>query len=130
MKTSVKALLWSGLGFPGVGHFYLKHYQRGLIISIPAAIGISLYLRGVLQQVDYVMGYVMDNLDKLVNGTPAPDQAMLEKMAEKIANTMPQNQLGQIAFLVFIVCWAVGMYDAYKLGEQIEKDASTPKQST
>jgi hypothetical protein len=111
MKKSVKALLWSGLAFPGVGHFYLKRHTRGLMIFIPALLGTVLYVRGVFQEVDYVM-------DKLESGSVALDPVAIAAMLDNV----PHSQITDIAFWVFVVCWLAGMVDAYLLGEQIEKN--------
>ena len=117
MKKSAKALLWAALAFPGAGHFYLKRHERGLIWFIPALIGIVLYIRGLFQEVDYVM-------DKLTNGTVSLDPVAIATLLDNV----PQSRVTDIAFWVFVLCWVAGMIDAYLLGEQAEKtDSTLPK---
>jgi hypothetical protein len=111
MKKSVKALLWSGLAFPGAGHFYLKRHTRGMIVFVPALLGMALYIRGVFQEVNYVMG-------KLESGAVELDPVAITAMLDNV----PHSQITDIAFWVFVVCWLAGMVDSYMLGEQIEKN--------
>jgi len=111
MKKSVKALLWSALAFPGVGHFYLKRHTRGLAWFVPALTGTILYIRGVFQEVDYVM-------DKLESGTVAIDPVAIATMLD----TVPHSLVTDIGFWIFVLCWIGGTVDAYLLGTQIEKN--------
>jgi hypothetical protein len=114
MKKSIKAVLWSGLAFPGAGHFYLKRYLRGLIVFVPAVASIGLYVQGLMEQVDFVMG-------KIESGTVALDPAAIEA----VLNSAPQSQVVEVAFWVFVACWVAGMVDAYLLGRSLETTVAT-----
>ncbi|HXA48370.1 MAG TPA: hypothetical protein VNW52_12120 [Burkholderiaceae bacterium] len=115
MKKSVKAALWSGLAFPGVGQFILKRHQRGMILFVPALISMVLYVKGLLQQVDFVMS-------KIESGAVPLDPVAISAMLDNV----PQSQMVEIAFWVFVVCWVIGIVDAYVLGRSLEvSDAST-----
>ncbi len=109
MKKSIKAVLWSGLAFPGAGHFYLKRYLRGLIVFVPAVASIGLYVQGLMEQVDFVMG-------KIESGAVALEPTAIEA----VLNSAPQSQVVEVAFWVFVACWVAGMVDAYLLGRSAE----------
>ena len=51
MRKSIKAVLLSALVFPGIGHFALKRYQRGLIFFVPALLSLSLIVYYILSKV-------------------------------------------------------------------------------
>ena len=114
MKKSIKAVLWSGLAFPGAGHFFLKRYLRGMILFVPAMASIGVYARGLMVQVDFVMG-------KIESGAVALDPVAIEA----VLNSVPQSQVVEIAFWVFVACWALGMVDAYLLGRSLETNDAT-----
>lgn len=115
MKKSVKALLWSGLVFPGTGHFYLKRYQRGLLLFVPAVVGIGLYLHGLIVQIEFV-------LDKMESGAVPLDPVAIEAMIDSV----PQTQITDIAFWLFVLCWGIAMVDSYLLGAKLEQGSSAP----
>jgi hypothetical protein len=109
MKKSVKAALWSGLAFPGVGHFVLKRYERGMLLLVPALISIGVYVKGLLDQVEFVM-------NKIESGAIGLDPVAISAMLESV----PQSQSVEIAFWVFVVCWVIGIVDAYLVGQSME----------
>ncbi len=116
MKKSVKAALWSGLVFPGTGHFILKSYQRGLIVFVPAMISMGLYLDGRYEQVKFVW-------DKLESGAIPPDPISIAALLDSV----PQTPVADVAFWVFMLCWVLGMVDAYRLGSSLEPKDTTGK---
>lgn len=115
MKKSTKAVLWSGLAFPGTGHFFLKHYLRGMILFIPALISISLYTYGRYVQVMFVW-------DRIESGAVAPDPIAIATLLDNV----PQAPVAEIAFWVFVVAWGLGMVDAYLLGRSEEANDTSP----
>lgn len=116
MKKSIKAVLWSGLAFPGAGHFFLKCFGRGMILFVPSVISVGVYVSGLMAQVDFVM-------DKMASGAVALDANAIQSMLDHV----PQSQAVDIAFWVFVTCWGLGMVDAYLLGRKLEANDATVK---
>lgn len=110
MKKSVKAALWSGLVFPGAGHFFLQRYLRGMILFVPAMLGIILIVCGLLEQAEFVMS-------KIEGGTVAPDVQVIAALLD----AAPDTPMTNIAFWVIVVCWVLGTIDAYRLGNILDR---------
>ena len=86
-----------------------------MILFVPALISMAVYVKGLMDQVDYVM-------TKIESGAVALDPMAISAMLESV----PQSQTVEVAFWVFVVCWVLGIVDAYVLGKSMEKpDAST-----
>jgi hypothetical protein len=117
MKKSVKAALWSGLGFPGVGQLVLKHHGRALFYIVPSAICFFWYLRGLIIKMQMIM-------DQILSGAVTLDPAAITEMV----NNMPSSTSEDIAFWGFTVCWVVSIIDAFQLGlNQEANDAAVVK---
>lgn len=116
MKKSTKAVLWSGLVFPGAGHFFLKHYQRGMFLFVPALISSFLYFQGRYVQFEFLW-------DKLSSGAVSPDVTAVTALLDSV----PQTPIADMAFWVLVMCWGLGMVDAYRLGSSMETKDLTGK---
>ncbi|MFI4939553.1 MAG: hypothetical protein ACHP7O_04305 [Burkholderiales bacterium] len=110
MKKSVKAALWSGLVFPGAGHFFLKRTLRGMLLFIPALLSTILLVRGLLAQAELVM-------DKVASGAAPPDAQVIGALLD----AAPETPIMNIAFWILAVCWVLGVIDAYRLGSIRDK---------
>jgi hypothetical protein len=116
MKKSTKALLWSGLVFPGVGHFSLKYYLRGLLWFVPAMLALAVLVQGLIERAEFVM-------DKIESGAVAADPQAIAALLDRA----PDTAAAQIALWVLLACWLAAMVDAYRLGAMHEKDANASK---
>jgi hypothetical protein len=110
MKKSVKAALWSGFVFPGVGHFFLKCYLRGMVLFIPAILAVFLLTRDLVAQTELVMS-------KLESGAVSPDLQAIGALLDATPDTLTTT----IAYWVIVVCWVLGVIDAYRLGSMQDK---------
>ncbi|MDH4048616.1 MAG: hypothetical protein OEW68_11555 [Gammaproteobacteria bacterium] len=108
MKPSTKAVLLSGLVFPGAGHFYLKKTLRGSILSLCTLIAMSIVI-----QISYARA--LSVVEKMSSGEVAYDATAISEMA---ANTTADGQEPtlQVALLVVSSCWIIGILDAWRLG--------------
>lgn len=106
MRKTIKAALFSILIFPGIGHFALGKYVRGLAFLIPALISTYLLVRNVLEQANAMA-------DQLLQGA-SPQYAE------------PANL--KYASWVFLACWIVSIADSIRLGRQADKASKEDKQ--
>ena len=112
MKKATKAALWSGLALPGAGQCVLKHYWRGMMFMVPFVVAIVLFIRDLQSKISFIM-------DKIMNGTIAPDVGTITAMLE----SMPETKIADIAQWVILIFWIGGIIDAYLLGKCMDNDA-------
>ncbi|HIG27128.1 MAG TPA: hypothetical protein EYQ50_04795 [Verrucomicrobiales bacterium] len=115
MSRSLKALLLSGLVFPGLGQFVLKHYFRGLILMALVTASMMLIIVRVVRP-------VLDVVDKIVAEGGVIDINAALRGAEEATAAMDTGNLN-LAFIFMVVCWIAGMVDAYRLGRKMDADA-------
>ena len=110
MTTSIKAALWSGLVFPGAGHLFLKSYGRGIGLIVVSAISLSIIVSHAAEQALAVVAKIQ------ADGGNIDPSRILEMASQGSASA--DTQSFNIAMIVFMVCWIVGVVDAYRLGKR------------
>jgi hypothetical protein len=113
MKKSTKAALYSALIFPGVGHFYLKRYIPGLVIS-GIAIACSYYIVSKAIEQAYKI------VDQIQSGAVPPDLVTITEMVTK-QSAGSEGDLLNLVTLLLAATWVVGIIAAYLAG-QSEKE--------
>lgn len=113
MKKSTTAALISAFIFPGLGHLYLKKYLTGVLL-----VGIS--FASLYYLVTSVLEMAMEISQKIESGTVQPDIATITAMVTQQSNSA-NAQLANIATIVLCICWLVGIIDAYRLGNKLDK---------
>jgi TM2 domain-containing membrane protein YozV len=113
MKASYKAALLSAFVFPGVGHFILKKFWRGLCIM-------ALVFTGLGYIIWSSMVVALRSLDDAMLKVKAGNANMPELsdiVGSKTLNTDPYYNI--VSFL--IVCfWIFAIIDAYQIGKEKE----------
>lgn len=113
MKRASKAILLSALVFPGAGHFYLKRWVEGALLSGAAAW--ALYII-----VSVVLNTALDIVGKIESGAVAADTSVIsEQITQQLQATGGATDL---ATMVLIGCWFIGILGSYWQGR--EKQAS------
>lgn len=110
MSKSIKAALWSGLVFPGVGHLFLKSYGRGIGLIAVSAICLFIIVSSATNQ-------AMAVLEKIEADGGMVDPSRVAELLSQ-ASTPAGTHALSIATTVLIACWIVGMVDAYRLGKR------------
>ena len=110
MKKSLKGALLSGLLFPGVGQFWLKHRVRGMALIIAVSGSLVVIVTKVVQQ-------ALALLDKIESEGGAVDLVAIANSAH--ASSYGDSAI-QCATLVLIVSWIVSIIDAYLLGRKMD----------
>jgi hypothetical protein len=121
MKESSKAALLSGLLFPGIGQFVLKHYLRGSVLVLVALVALSVVVTRVFQR-------ALTIVDRINSGEIPVDTAAIAEMVSNSASAA-DGRTETVALLVLGACWLIGIIDAYRLGvahEQQKKQAISP----
>ena len=120
MKVTYKAALLSAFIFPGVGHFYLKKYWRGLAIMFIALSGLGFMVWSVTAS---ALNHLDSVMVKMQGGTTSLKD-ISDIVGLKTIATVPYFD----AVCYFIVClWIFAIIDAYKIGKQSkfqDKEAS------
>jgi hypothetical protein len=113
MKKSVKAALFSGLVFPGVGQFSLKRYARGLIFFLPA-------MSSLVFMLDHSMRNAFSIVDKIERGEVPLDPDAIANLISATASSSDSRMLAAAQWLI-VLCWVVSIIDAYRLGIQADQ---------
>ena len=113
MMRSTKAALLSGLIFPGVGHMVLKQYLRGSILMLSALIAVSVIVTNAIKQ-------ALTIVDRINSGEIPLEAGAITELVSKSAGGA-EGSILNIAALVVVACWLIGIIDSYRLGIIQEK---------
>jgi hypothetical protein len=110
-------MLLSGLIMPGLGQVALKHYKRGIVLMTAVSIAILVMVLTAVAQ-------ALAILEELSASGGPLDMAAITRAARQSAAS--SDQLGlNLAFLVIVTCWLIGLADAYRVGKQKDRDTSS-----
>ncbi|MDH5611706.1 MAG: hypothetical protein OEY66_04515 [Gammaproteobacteria bacterium] len=116
MKKSTKAALLSAFIFPGTGHLFLKKYIQAVVLA-GTAFAASYYL--ISKSVERALQIV----EKIESGDITPDVLAITELLEKQAAGAEAQSL-DIAMAIIIICWLIGIVDAYRLRNLRDKPNS------
>ena len=120
MKASYKAALLSAFIFPGVGHFYLKKYWRGLAIMFIALSGLGFMVWSVAAP-------AFNHLDSFMLKMQGGNTSLQEISDVVGLTTLTTAPYYDAVFYIIVCLWIFAVIDAYKIGKQSEfqeKEAS------
>ena len=112
MKNSMKGALLSGLVFPGLGQIALKRYSRGFALMLTVMAGLYVMIVTAVQQ-----AYAI--LDGVETAGGVPDSDTISQAAAQAAAASDGPVITAVSLLI-IVCWIVGIIDAYRIGKQTD----------
>ena len=110
MNNSIKGALLSGLVFPGLGQVILKHYKRGIAFMLAVLAGLSVIVVKASQQ-------ALAIVEKIQSEGGAIDMNTISKAATQ-ASTTSESFIFNLVLLLIIVCWIIGVVDAYRIGRK------------
>ena len=116
MKRSTKAVLFSGLIFPGLGHMILKQYVRGSILMLATLIALSVIITVATRR-------ALSVVESINSGEMPLDAAALTELASS-SMSGADNSTVNFSLIVIVLCWLIGMVDSYRLGITQEKKKS------
>jgi len=113
MKRSSKAALLSGLIFPGIGHIVLKQYLRGSVLMLFALVALSVIVTRIYQR-------ALTIVDRINSGDIPVDTGAIAEMVSN-STSGADSFIENIAVIVLVACWLIGLIDSYRLGVAQEK---------
>lgn len=113
MRKSIKAALFSGLVFPGVGHFSLKRYQRGMVFFAPSMLSLIFLIYHALNKAYFIA-------DQIERGAVSLDTAAIIKLISAPPVGTELLMLNTATWII-IGCWVVSIIDSFMLGNIMDK---------
>jgi TM2 domain-containing membrane protein YozV len=118
MSQALKAALFSAFIFPGSGQFLLKKHIRGALLASVSILCVWILLSTALEKAQEISR-------KIQSGEISLDIARITEEVSRLAAGSGTQQ-AEIATYVLLVCWLVGIVDAYWVGRLQDKAGSTP----
>jgi hypothetical protein len=112
MKKSVKGALLSGIIFPGLGQLWQRHYLRGITLIVAVLACFAVIVTKATQQ-----AYAI--LEKAEAEGGAVDMVAILNSASR-ASANPDDLKTTAALAVLVLCWLVGIVDAYLAGSRLD----------
>lgn len=115
MKTTLKAVVWSALVFPGAGYFVLRRPARGWICvgATIASLGYvihDIFARGLIDQ-------AVDLANRFMTGEISTDPMTVLSLLDT-----GQDPIGvEFASMLLLACWAFGIYDCWRIGDKQDR---------
>jgi hypothetical protein len=113
MKKALKGALLSALVFPGCGQFFFKRYVRGTAFLVVTLGGLLLIVWKTMQQ-------ALAILERIDLEGGAVNMDTISRAAGK-ASSLSGNPVIGISLVVIILCWAIGIVDAYRVGKRMDR---------
>ena len=110
MNNSLKAALLSGLVLPGLGQLFLKHYKIGAVLVLIVLGSMFVIISKALDQAWTI-------LEKIEAEGGTLDMVTISNAATQ-AVSGSDNSAYSFAFMLIVVCWVIGIVDAY-LAEKV-----------
>ena len=122
MSNSIKAALLSGLVFPGIGQVVLKRYRRGVVLMLIVLACLFIVVAKAVQQAFSVLKQI-----ELAGGTINVD-AILNVATQSSTNS--DSIVFNSILLLIIVCWILGVVDAYRIGKKRDLEEQSTSQGS
>lgn len=110
MNNSLKGALLSGLLFPGLGQIFLKRYKRGIVLMITVLSSLCVIIMRTIQIASTI-------LEKIWSEGGVIDIGTISNAVTRAA-TSSDSQIISFSLVLVIICWIVGVVDAYRIGKQ------------
>jgi hypothetical protein len=122
MKNALKGALLSGLVFPGLGHVNLKHYKRGIALMLIVSVSLLvIVVKAVLQAFT-----ILEKIE--LEGRAIEMSTILNATTQ--ASTTSDSLLYNFLLLLIILCWIIGIVDAYRIGKKRDLEAQSTSRAS
>jgi len=120
MNNSLKGAFLSGLIFPGLGQVVLKHYKRGAVIMLTVLVSLSVVAVKAVQ-------HALAILEKIESEGGAISMSTISNATAK-ASTTSGSLTFNLVLLLVILCWIIGIVDAYRIGKKKDIEEGSTSQ--
>jgi hypothetical protein len=122
MKNAVRGALLSGLVFPGLGQVNLRHYKRGIALILIVSVSLLvIVVKAVLQ--------AFAILEKIgLEGRTIDMTTILNATTQ--ASTPSNTFLYNFLLFLIILCWIIGIVDAYRIGRKRDLEVESTRQTS
>jgi hypothetical protein len=122
MKNALKGALLSGLVFPGLGQVNLRYYKRGIALILIVSVSLLVIIVKVVLQAFAV-------LEKIELEGRAIDMSVILNATTQASTTSDSLLYNFLLFLI-ILCWMIGIVDAYRIGKKRDLEAQSTSQAS
>ncbi len=122
MNNSLKGAFLSGLIFPGLGQVVLKHYKRGAVIMLTVLVSLSVVVVKAVQ-------HALAILEKIESEGGAISLSTISNAAVQ-ASTTSGSLTFNLLLLLVILCWIIGVVDAYRIGKKKDIEEGSTSQTS
>lgn len=113
MRLSLKAALFSAFVFPGCGHFLLKRPFPGAVLVAVSVMSLWALISTALEKAEEI------SLGIQSGEIPLDISRITAEVSKQVSGS--NTQLADIATWLLLVCWLVGIVDAYRVGRVQDK---------
>lgn len=107
--------------FPGLGQVVLKHYARGIALMLTVLVSLSVIVLKAVQQAFTI-------LEKIESEGRTIDMSTVSKAATQAFTASGSLTITFLLSLI-ILCWIVGVVDAYRIGKKKDLEEQSSSQS-
>jgi hypothetical protein len=122
MNNSLKGAFLSGLIFPGLGQVVLKYYKRGAVIMLTVLVSLSVIVVKAVQ-------HALAILEKIESAGGAISMSTISNAATQ-ASTTSGSLTFNLLLLLVILCWIIGVVDAYRIGKKKDIEEGSTSQTS
>jgi hypothetical protein len=123
VKRSTKAVLLSGLVFPGFGHLYLKQFVVGILLACGSASALYWIVSSAVSKALEIAETIQSQ------GAPLDIDAIGSLVSEQ--SRAADSASLSIATIALIAFWVIGIVDSYRVGRLVDKgDEATVAKKT
>ncbi|MCF6323149.1 MAG: hypothetical protein L3J89_02295 [Gammaproteobacteria bacterium] len=112
MKLSTKALIYSGLVFPGAGYFVVKKTVRGSTAFLITFVGLVVVMIEVFHKAQIIA-------EKIVMGAIPVDISVIREQILVTPGVSSTSVVSVVSVVIGLV-WLVGVVDSWRLAKQEE----------
>ncbi len=116
MNNASKGALLSGVIFPGLGQVILKHYKRGIVLMFTVFASLMVI---VLKAVQHAFA-IIEKIE--LEGGVIDIQTITDAATQ--ASSTSDSLIYNLGLLLIIICWIVGIVDAYRIGKRKDLDVA------
>jgi len=122
MKKGAASNAWkgaflSGAVFPGLGQLALRRYGRGIVLMLTTLASLAVLVVIAVQR-------ALAILEEIASEGGAMDMSTILSAATQ-ASTSSDSVLFTVVLLFLILCWIVGVVDAYRIGKKMDSGESS-----